>query len=195
MANAFGTIASGGMRCSPVALEKVVDADGKTFKVASGNCKRTVEASVANKTAQVLVSTANSYGGRVNIGRQVMAKTGTTNGPNAAWTLGATPNLATAVWVGYSQGSQRDLVRMRINGAYYGIVWGNTVPAMAFREYMSAAVQYLPAASFPDANIGEGKTISQGRARPTPTQQPSEGPASPSPQTTQITQTFYYQED
>ncbi|MDU5316273.1 MAG: penicillin-binding transpeptidase domain-containing protein, partial [Varibaculum cambriense] len=195
MANAFGTIASGGMRCSPVALEKVVDADGKTFKVASGNCKRTVEASVANKTAQVLVSTANSYGGRVNIGRQVMAKTGTTNGPNAAWTLGATPNLATAVWVGYSQGSQRDLVRMRINGAYYGIVWGTTVPAMAFREYMSAAVQYLPAASFPDANIGEGKTISQGRARPTPTQQPSEGPASPSPQTTQITQTFYYQED
>lgn len=195
MANAFGTIASGGNRCTPIALEKVTDSNGKNLKVPSGKCKRTIDETVANKTAQVLVSTANSYGGRVNIGRQVMAKTGTTNGPNAAWTLGATPNLATAVWVGYSQGSQRDLVRMRINGAYYGIVWGNTVPAMAFREYMSAAVQYLPAASFPDANIGEGKTISQGRARPTPTQQPSEGPASPSPQTTQITQTFYYQED
>lgn len=195
MANAFGTIASGGNRCTPIALEKVTDSNGKNLKVPSGKCKRTIDETVANKTAQVLVSTANSYGGRVNIGRQVMAKTGTTDEPNAAWTVGATPNLATAVWVGYSQGSQRDLVRMRINGAYYGIVWGNTVPAMAFREYMSAAVQYLPAASFPDANIGEGKTISQGRARPTPTQQPSEGPASPSPQTTQITQTFYYQED
>ena len=195
MANAFGTIASGGMLCSPVALEKVVDADGKTFKVASGNCKRTVEASVANKTAQVLVSTANSYGGRVNIGRQVMVKTGTATGPKAAWTVGATPNLATAVWVGYSQGGPRNLTRIRINGAYYGIVWGNTVPAMAFKEYMSAAAPSLPPATFPNANIGEGNTISQGRARPKRTQQPSEEPAAPSPQTTQITQTFYYEED
>lgn len=197
MANAFGTIASGGTLCSPVALEKVVDADGKSFKVPSGNCKRTVEESVANKTAQVLVSTANSYGGRVSIGRQVMAKTGTTNGPKAAWTVGATPNLATAVWVGYSQGGSRNLTGLRINGAYYGIVWGNTVPAMAFREYMSAAVQPLPATSFPAANIGEGKTISQGRVRPKRTQ-PSEEPSpsqSPTATTTQITQTFYYEED
>ena len=197
MANAFGTIASGGNRCAPIALEKVTDSNGKNLKVPSGKCKRTIDETVANKTAQVLVSTANSYGGRVNIGRQVMAKTGSTDGPNAAWTVGATPNLATAVWVGYSQGSQRDLVRMRINGAYYGIVWGNTVPAMAFREYMSAAVQYLPAASFPDANIGEGKTISQGVPRPKRTQ-PSEEPSpsqSPATTTTQITQTLYYEED
>ena len=126
-----------------------------------------------------------------------MAKTGTTNGPKAAWTVGATPNLATAVWVGYSQGGPRNLTRIRINGAYYGIVWGNTVPALAFREYMSAAVQNLPAASFPAANIGEGKTISQGRVRPKRTQ-PSEEPSpsqSPTATTTQITQTFYYEED
>lgn len=194
MANAFGTIASGGMLCSPVALEKVVDADGKSFKVPSGNCKRTVEESVANKTAQVLVSTANSYGGRVSIGRQVMAKTGTTDGPKAAWTVGATPNLATAVWVGYSQGGTRNLTGLRINGSYYGIVYGNTVPSMAFRQYMSTAVQGLPAASFPSANIGEGKTINQGIPRPKPTN-PDDAPDSPSPAVSEISETIYYEED
>lgn len=123
-----------------------------------------------------------------------MAKTGTTTGPKAAWTVGATPNLATAVWVGYSQGGPRNLTSIRINGAYYGIVWGNTVPAMAFREYMSAAAASLPPATFPDANIGEGRTVSQGRARPKPTA-PSDQPASPSPNATEITQTFYYEEN
>ena len=194
MANAFGTIASGGNLCTPIALEKVTDSEGKNLQVPSGNCKRTIDEEVANKTAQVLVSTANSYGGRVSIGRQVMAKTGTTDGPKAAWTVGATPNLATAVWVGFSQGGNRHLAGININGSYYGVVWGNTVPAMAFREYMSAAVQNLPAATFPDANIGEGTTISQGVPRPQPTE-PSEQPASPSPGATEITQTYYYGEN
>ena len=143
---------------------------------------------MANKTAQVLVSTANSYGGRVSIGRQVMAKTGTTDGPKAAWTVGATPNLATAVWVGFSQGGNRDLVRMTINGSYYGVVYGSTVPSMTFREYMAKAVQSLPAASFPQANLREGKTLNQGPRRPEKTES-QEG--SPSPSTTEITETFY----
>lgn len=188
MANAFGTIASGGNRCTPIALEKVTDSEGKNLKVPSANCKRTIDEEVANKTAQVLVSTANSYGGRVSIGRQVMAKTGTTDEPKAAWTVGATPNLATAVWVGYSQGGNRHLVRMTINGSYYGVVWGNTVPSMTFREYMAKAVQSLPAASFPQANLREGKTLNQGPRRPEKTES-QEG--SPSPSTTEITETFY----
>ena len=130
----------------------------------------------------------------MSIGRQVMAKTGTTNGPKAAWTVGATPNLATAVWVGYSQGGSRNLTGLRINGAYYGIVWGNTVPSTAFRQYMSTAVQGLPAASFPSANIAEGKTINQGVPRPKPTN-PDDAPDSPSPAVNEISETIYYEED
>ena len=190
MANAFGTIASGGNRCTPIALEKVTDSEGKNLKVPSGKCKRTIDEEVANKTAQVLVSTANSYGGRVSIGRQVMAKTGTTDGPKAAWTVGATPNLATAVWVGYSQGGNRHLVGMRINGSYYGVLYGNTVPAMTFKEYMAKAVQPLPAASFPQVNLGGGKNINQGPRRPQK-KEPQEGAQSPSPGVTEITETFY----
>lgn len=190
MANAFGTIASGGNRCTPIALEKVTNSEGKNLKVPSGKCKRTIDEEVANKTAQVLVSTANSYGGRVSIGRQVMAKTGTTDGPKAAWTVGATPNLATAVWVGYSQGGNRHLVGMRINGSYYGVLYGNTVPAMTFKEYMAKAVQPLPAASFPQVNLGGGKNINQGPRRPQK-KEPQEGAQSPSPGVTEITETFY----
>lgn len=79
---------------------------------------------------------------------------------------------------------------MRINGSYYGVVWGNTVPAMAFREYMAKAVQPLPAASFPQASLGEGKTLNQGPRRPEK-KEPKEGEQSPSPSVTEITETFY----
>lgn len=195
MANAFATIASGGNRCTPIALEKVVDSEGKKFRVPSANCKRTIDEKVANKTAQVLVSTARTYGGSVNIGRELLAKTGTTDRPDAAWTAGATPNLATAVWVGYSQGNIRPLLGMTVNGRYWGTIYGQTIPAEGFREYMAKAVQGLPATTFPKANIGEGKVINQGPRRPAKKKDSHDDEKSPSPTPNEVTETVIYEEN
>lgn len=42
-------------------------------------------------------------GGAASLGRELAAKTGTTNGYVDAWFLGYTPNIATGVWVGFDK--------------------------------------------------------------------------------------------
>lgn len=159
MANAYAAIAASGKYCKPIVLESVTDMSGKKLSVPPAQCEQAISAETANKTAAVLKGTYYSYGGNISIGRPAMTKTGTTNGPNAAWTVGATPNLATAVWVGYSEGHTRDLVRMTVNGRYYRILYGNTIPSATWREYMRQAVSDLPNVDFAGANPNAGEQI------------------------------------
>ena len=66
--------------------------------------------------------TAGGFG----IGRPAAGKTGTTNDSKAAWFVGYTPQLSTAVWVGKSTPTpMRSVV---INGRYYRQVYGGEHP-------------------------------------------------------------------
>lgn len=136
MANAYATIAARGKYCDPIVLESIETPEGKQLEVPSANCKRVLSEETADKTISTLRSTYNGFGWVTATGRSAIAKSGTTDRPDAAWILGAYPNLSTAVWAGYSEGHVRPLRNIQVNNRFYPILWGITLPAYTWRDYM-----------------------------------------------------------
>lgn len=106
MASAFSTIASGGVRVEPIAIQRIEDAYGRVLYEADPKPERVVEEKYTYVLTHLMESVFDDggTGNRVSqlIKRPVAGKTGTTN--TDAWMVGFTPELATAVWVGYDQG-------------------------------------------------------------------------------------------
>jgi membrane peptidoglycan carboxypeptidase len=85
MAAAYATVASGGTYCRPVAIDKVIDSDGKSLPVPSAGCHRVLSSEVANGVNYILQGvltsgTAAQIGGIS--GYQTAGKTGTSNVAN-----------------------------------------------------------------------------------------------------------------
>lgn len=77
-------------------------------------------------------------GGAASLGRELAAKTGTTNGYVDAWFLGYTPNIATGVWVGFDK--EKTLGKSEVGGKAALPIW---------LDYMKEAHTNLPILSFP----------------------------------------------
>jgi penicillin-binding protein 1A len=134
MANAYATLASGGVRNKPKAIKRVVFPDGKSEDLGKPRRKRVLTDGQAYAVTQILE--ANVLGGTgtaAQIGCPVAGKTGTTDEFNDAWFVGYTPRLSTAVWVGYPD-AQVSMEATRI-----GSVAGGTWPAMIWHDFMSTA--------------------------------------------------------
>jgi penicillin-binding protein 1A len=78
--------------------------------------------------------------------RQVAGKTGTTENFGDAWFVGFTPQLVTAVWVGYP-----DSLRPMLTEYHGKPVAGGTFPALIWKEFTEKALAGEPPASFPSA--------------------------------------------
>ncbi len=86
-----------------------------------------------------VVEDPNGTGARAaQLGREVAAKTGTTNGYVDAWFLGYTPNIATGVWVGFDK--EKTLGRSEVGGKAALPIW---------LDYMKEAHRNLPILTFP----------------------------------------------
>jgi membrane peptidoglycan carboxypeptidase len=95
MANAYATVASGGIYCTPIAIGQIVNAGGRNLPVQSASCHRVLSADVANAANYILQGVLVSPGtaaGR-GIGRPAAAKTGTANSGYYAAFAGYTPQL------------------------------------------------------------------------------------------------------
>jgi membrane peptidoglycan carboxypeptidase len=104
MAGAFATIAAGGTYCEPLAIERIVAADGSDVPVPPVNCKKALEPEVAAAGAFALQKafeggtgrpTANALDSRA----PTLGKTGTTDEAYATWMSGATTKAATVVGI------------------------------------------------------------------------------------------------
>jgi penicillin-binding protein 1A len=134
MANAYATLASGGMRNRPKAIKRVVFPDGKSEDLGKPQRKRVLTDGQAYEITQILE--ANVLGGTgtaAQIGCPTAGKTGTTDDFVDAWFVGYTPHLSTAVWVGYPD-EQVSMEATRI-----GSVAGGTWPAMIWHDFMTTA--------------------------------------------------------
>jgi penicillin-binding protein 1A len=134
MADAYATLASGGIHSEPKAIRKVVFPDGKSDDVGKPQRKRVFSDGVAAEVTKILEQNVQAgTGTAANIGCPTAGKTGTTDNFNDAWFVGYTPHLSSAVWVGYPNA----LVSMA--ATRIGAVAGGTWPAMIWHDYMNVA--------------------------------------------------------
>src|SRR3954449_10571326 len=129
MADAYATLASGGIRNKPIAIRRVTFPDGKSDDLGKPQRKRVLSDGVAYEVTKILKQNMQSgTAAHANIGCPAAAKTGTTDNFNDAWLVGYTPHLATATWMGYPNA----LVSMPG-------VQGGSYPASIWHDYMNVA--------------------------------------------------------
>lgn len=159
MATAYATLAAHGVRCTPVGITAMTDAARKPQTVPPRQCQQVIDPALADTVTSVLTGVLTSgTGGAAAIGRPAAGKTGTTNGPLAAWFVGYTPELATAVWMGHPvRPNDNPLTNVR------GVrtVYGGTLPAQIWSKTMSAALEGVPETPFARASdeFAEGERI------------------------------------
>jgi membrane peptidoglycan carboxypeptidase len=105
MASAFGVIANLGVRAEPTAIERIEDANAQVLYQSQPNLVKVTEPAPAYVLTNLMESVfeEGGTGSRVSsvIKRPIAGKTGTTN--TDAWMVGFTPELSTAVWLGYDK--------------------------------------------------------------------------------------------
>jgi penicillin-binding protein 1A len=160
MARAFSAFANGGSRIDgasfgdrPRAITVVRnDAD----RVVDNNVpvrRHVLTANTAALETSLLEGVVRSGTGKraqLSDGRQVAGKTGTTENYGDAWFVGYTPQLVTAVWVGYPTGLRPMLTEF--NG---DAVAGGTFPALIWKTFMERALRYMnePPQDFPGVSL------------------------------------------
>jgi penicillin-binding protein 1A len=130
MANAYATIASGGWRNRPKAITKVTFADGEVDDLSRPRRHKAFSDAVTSQVTRILEQNIQSGTGQAaQIGCPAAGKTGTVDEFVDAWFAGFTPNLSTAVWVGYPEDTRVQMVppttpREVAGGTYPAEIWG-----------------------------------------------------------------------
>ena len=161
IAEAFATLAAGGVHCDPVAILEVTDSAGNDVPVPPSNCAEVLAPEVAAEVTTALESvvqpTATGSNAVLEDNRPAAGKTGTANADAAAWFSGYTPQLATAIWMGHID-SNESMFDSTINGQFHPEVYGGLYPAMVFSEYTNRALEGEPVLQFPDATANRPST-------------------------------------
>ncbi len=147
MASAYATLAAGGMYSEPTAIRKVVLPNGKLDTRWAKNRKRTrvIPDGVASVVTGILEDNIRyGTGTRAALDRPAAGKTGTTDEHADAWFVGYTPQLATAVWMGYTRG---EVPMLNVHGIS---VSGGSFPAEIWRRFMASGLEARAAVDFPE---------------------------------------------
>lgn len=135
MVRAYMTLANRGERVDPYYVTKV-ERRGHTIYRAHPKKKRVMDEENADLVNHVLQRVITSGTGRgASFGHQAAGKTGTTSNNTDAWFVGYTPEIGTAVWMGFKEGNDRQMSNVRGRQ-----VTGGSFPATIWRRYMEAAV-------------------------------------------------------
>ena len=157
MARAFSTFGNGGARVDgsafgnrPRAIVLVRNARGAVV-----DDNRPVRRRVLNPNDDALLTSILEGVIRQGTGthaalpdRAAAGKTGTTENYGDAWFVGYTPQLATAVWVGYPKA-----LRPMLTEYHGGPVAGGTFPADIWRTFTRAALAKTPPQPFPSYTV------------------------------------------
>ena len=135
MADAYATLASGGIHHPATAISSVVFSDKSVSNLGDSPGNRVFTAGEAYAGTQVLKTVIQSgTGTAADYGCPAAGKTGTTSNFTDAYFAGYTPQLATAVWVGYPNST---ISMNDVNGLGPG--FGGTLSAPIWHDYMQQA--------------------------------------------------------
>jgi penicillin-binding protein 1A len=147
MARAFSAFANGGYRIDtrtfgnrPRVVDEIRTPSGKVVARNDQVARKVLSPRTAAWVNQILQEVVSSgTGRRASLpGWTVAGKTGTTENYGDAWFVGYTPQLVTAVWVGYPTKLQPMLTEFGGDP-----VAGGTLPAMIWHRFMQRALPYL----------------------------------------------------
>lgn len=149
--NAYGTLATGGVRHQKISILKIENASGAVLEEFKADVGERV---VGEKYVAMLDSILSNNENRAWIfgensplrfdNRPVVAKTGTTNDFRDGWTIGYTPSLVAGVWAGNNDHSAM------VTGAD-----GVNVAAPIWRAFMDKALANYAMEEFPKYNPGD----------------------------------------
>ncbi|MDQ1582714.1 MAG: hypothetical protein QOF36_768 [Microbacteriaceae bacterium] len=102
LATAYAGIANGGIVCSPVAIDKILDASGKDVAPPKSTCKVATDPKIAATMAFALkqVVTRGTAAGSNPTKIDVLGKTGTTDNAEQIWLTEASTKVAATYWIG-----------------------------------------------------------------------------------------------
>jgi len=136
LADAYATLASGGVHHDPVAVTKVVFPNGRVERPEATQPQRVLSKPVAWEVTRLLhdnITEGTGTAAYTGCAGQA-GKTGTTDEYTDAWFSGYQPNLETAVWVGYPESNE-----ISMSSVHGIIVFGGTFPAEIWHSLYSGA--------------------------------------------------------
>ncbi|MGQ0669822.1 MAG: transglycosylase domain-containing protein [Actinomycetota bacterium] len=154
MASGFATLANEGKYCEPFAVARVELPGGKKLYQHKAKCEQVISPEIAHLvTAMLQRVVTGGTGTAAALGRPVAGKTGTSQDYTNVWFAGYTPQESTAVWVGFRQG------QIPLDTYFGGSVFGGTIAAPIWHDYMSRVMRGFPVLSFPAPPPPESGTI------------------------------------
>jgi len=165
-AAAYGALAMGGKEVLPSMVDSVQDRDGKVIwrpeSLACAGCDAPGRPpAVTDKRNQIadpqsvfqlvtmmqgVVAKGTGTAAGAGLGRAIAGKTGTSQDANDAWFVGFTPDLVTAVWIGFDNNTS--LGERETGGGIAAPIW---------HDYMAVALKGRPSLQF---RMPEGVTMS-----------------------------------
>jgi penicillin-binding protein 1A len=150
MASAYSTFAADGMHADPVFVTEITRADGSVLYRRPSTLRRAVPTAVARGVTGILSQVVQrGTGTAAQLGdRPVAGKTGTANEWRDAWFVGYTPDLVSAVWVGFPE-----RLRSMAPPATPIRVTGGSWPAQIWHRVMEPALADTPVTSFREPEV------------------------------------------
>jgi 1A family penicillin-binding protein len=145
MAGAFATFANNGWHSDTTFIVQVTDSSGNVLLDNTPKPKLVLNSWAAASVNSALQGVITSGTARAaQLGRPAAGKTGTTSSERDIWFVGYVPQLSVAVWMG------NDNYRPMSYGAT-----GGTIVAPVWRDFMSQALEGVPAENFKPASAFE----------------------------------------
>ena len=146
MAAAYATFANGGYYRQPIAITEIDSRTGSVLYQHTDNPSQVLSAGEAAAVTDVLTGVMQGSGtgaaGALSVNQPYAGKTGTTDNTTNLWFCGYTPQLACALWTGYSAGE--------IPIQKYGTdLLGDSTNLPVFKKFMNTVLAGTDREEFP----------------------------------------------
>ncbi len=142
MADAYATIANGGIHYKPECIERIVDRNGELIvDNSSPTGERVISEEVAHAAIEVMegvITSGTGTAAALNCGQEAAGKTGTTESSMDSWFCGITPQYSVAIWLGDRRGYTEGRA---VSGS----------AASVFSDFLDRVLADAPHEYFPDA--------------------------------------------